>query len=235
MSVQAVILAGGLGVRLRPLTYEVPKPMVPVAGKPYLEHQFVYLRKQGFRDVVLLIGYLGEQIEKWFGDGSRLGLSIRYSREETPLGTGGAVLRALPLLADRFVIIYGDSYLPIDYSDVLFRMEEAGASGNLVVYDNRDGDTSVRNNICLTDDGFVARYRKDAPEEAGLTHVDAGVAAMRKAALESWDGPEKFSLESGLYTKLIQRRAMLAYPTRQRFYDIGTPERLKAIEEFLAS
>ncbi len=231
---QAVILAGGLGVRLRPLTLEVPKPMVPVAGKPYLEHQLLLLAEHGIRNVVILTGYLGEQIEECFGDGSALGLSVRYSRERTPLGTGGALLKAQPLLAAEFLVIYGDSYLPIDYSAVLERLREAADGGVLVVYDNRNGDTSVRNNIALDGAGYVTRYCKDAPDVRGLTHVDAGVAALRKSVLELLPmEARKPSLEAELYTRLIGRRGLLAYETRQRFYDIGTPERIKLIEGFL--
>ena len=229
---QAVILAGGLGVRLRPLTLEVPKPMVPVAGKPYLEHQLEELARQRIRDVVLLTGYLGEQIEQYFGDGAALGLSIRYSREPEPLGTGGALVRALPLLARDFVLIYGDSYLPIDYSLPVRRLREAGCSGVLVIYDNRNGDTGVANNIAVAPDGRIARYEKGAPEAAGLTHVDAGVAALRRSVLEEWNGPPKFSLEREIYTELIRRGELHGLEVRQRFYDIGTPERLKVVEEF---
>src|SRR5262245_38458562 len=106
---QAVILAGGLGTRLWPLTKEIPKPMVPIAGTPYLEHQLRLLAKQQITDVVLLTGYLGSQIEGHFGNGASLELNIRYSRESRPLGTGGALREARHLLADSFVLIYGDS------------------------------------------------------------------------------------------------------------------------------
>ncbi len=230
--IQAVILAGGLGVRLRPLTLEIPKPMVPVAGKPYLEHQLRELARQGIRDVVLLTGWLGEQIESHFGDGSALGLRIRYSREPEPLGTGGALVRALPLLAEDFVLIYGDSYLPMDYPLAVQRLRETGCSGVLVIYDNRHGDTGVANNVAVAPDGRITRYEKGAPQTAGLTHVDAGVAALRRRALEDWDGPPRFSLEKEIYTRLIARGELYGLEVRQRFYDIGTPERLKIVEEF---
>src|SRR5579859_7545835 len=108
---QAVILAGGLGTRLWPLTKVVPKPMVQVAGVPYLEHQLHLLKKQHISDIVILNGYLGDQIEEYFGDGVWQDVSIRYSRELQPLGTGGALREASPLLAATFVLIYGDSYL----------------------------------------------------------------------------------------------------------------------------
>ena len=113
---QTVILAGGLGTRLGALTRKIPKPMAPVAGMPYLEHQLRLLERQSLRDVLLLTGYLGDQIESYFGNGGRLGLRIRYSRERRPLGTGGALREARRLLDESFLLMYGDSLLPIDYS-----------------------------------------------------------------------------------------------------------------------
>ena len=109
---QTVILAGGLGTRLGPLTRKIPKPMVPVAGVPYLEHQLRLLARQSFRDVLLLTGYLGDQIEAYFGNGARLGLRLRYAREAQPQGTGGALRDARPQLAESFLLLYGDSLLP---------------------------------------------------------------------------------------------------------------------------
>src|SRR5258706_11920173 len=114
-SMQAVILAGGLGTRLWPLTKTVPKPMVPVAGVPYLEHQLQLLKKQSILDIILLTGYLGDQVEEYFSDGRSLGLAIRYSREDQPCGTAGDLRDARTLLADSCLLIYGDSYLPIHY------------------------------------------------------------------------------------------------------------------------
>jgi NDP-sugar pyrophosphorylase family protein len=192
------------------------------------------LSAQGIRDIVILTGYLGEQIEEHFGDGSALGLSVRYSREDEPLGTGGALLLARPLLAPEFLIIYGDSYLPIDYAEVLERLDDPEADGVLAIYSNRHGDSSVRNNIALDGTGHITRYAKDDPEADGLTHVDAGVAALRNSALDLLPSTaHRPSLEAELYTRLIAGRRLFAYETRQRFYDIGTPERLKLIERLL--
>ena len=128
-AMQVVILAGGLGTRLGPLTRPHPKPMVPVKGVPYLEHQLRLLARQGLTDIVLLTGYLGEQIEEYFGDGDRMGLRLRYSRELEPLGTGGALRQARPLLEEAFLVIYGDSYLRIDYAAV-GRVALTGARGH---------------------------------------------------------------------------------------------------------
>ncbi len=229
---QAVILAGGLGTRLRPLTQAIPKPMVPVAGVPYLEHQLRRLSEQSIRNVVLLTGYLGEQIEEYFGAGSRLGLSLRYSRELSPLGTGGALRDARDLLQDVFLVIYGDSYLPIDYAAVYRELVQSPAEGLLVVYDNSYGDTSVRNNVEVDDDGVVVRYEKDSKD--ALRYVEAGVLGFRKTVLEWIPQHGPASLERETFPGLIQRRRLIAHVTRQRFYDIGTPERLEVIERLLA-
>ena len=227
---QAVILAGGLGTRLWPLTKEIPKPMAPVAGAPYLEHQLRLLEKQGITEILLLTGYLGEQIEDYFGDGSPFGLSIRYSRESAPIGTGGALREATALLASEFLVIYGDSLLPMDYHSVMAELTRA--EGVLVVYDNRHSDTSVDNNIALDDEGFVSRYAKGT-RDPELKFVDAGVLAFRRSVLERIPEDGVVSLEKEVYPELIKRRQLIGLETRQRFFDIGTPERLRAIEKFL--
>jgi NDP-sugar pyrophosphorylase family protein len=116
---QAVILAGGLGTRLRPLTAKRPKAMVSIAGRPFLEYQIGLLRDAGIDDIVLCVGYLAEQIIDYFGDGSSFGVRLRYSVErERLLGTAGAVKQAEPLLTDIFFLTYGDSYLRLDYRAV---------------------------------------------------------------------------------------------------------------------
>jgi mannose-1-phosphate guanylyltransferase len=236
---QAVILAGGLGTRLGSLTERIPKPLVPVAGVPYLEHQLRLLARQSIRDVVLLTGYLGQAIEDCFGDGGSLGLSLRYSREPSPLGTGGALRLAAPLIADPFLLIYGDSYLPIDYREVVSALDHAAldrlpVTGVVVVYDDREGRTSVRNNIAIGEDGLVIRYDKDSVDDASLKFVEAGVLAFRRSIIDLI--PEGVvSLEKDLFPQLIATRQLRAYPTGQRFYDIGTPERLRVFEEYLSA
>lgn len=230
MSLQAVILAGGPGTRLRPLTESIPKPLVQVAGRPYLEHQIDWLRRQGIVDVLLLVSYLAEQIEGHFGDGSGFGVSIRYSREPQPAGTGGAVKLALPLLDGSFLVLNGDSYLPIDYRPVAAHLQNSGAEAVIVAYDNAFGDTGVRHNLELADGQLVTRYDKSGM--APVTHVDAGVIALRRRALALCEAPV-FSLENDLFPRLIARRKLLALPVRQRFYDMGTPAGLAMLETFL--
>ncbi|HVX66317.1 MAG TPA: nucleotidyltransferase family protein [Bryobacteraceae bacterium] len=230
MSLQAVILAGGLGTRLRPITETVPKPMVPVAGRPYLEYQIDWLRKLEITNVVLLVGYLAEQVEGYFGDGRRFGVTIAYSREPRPLGTGGALKLALPLLAESFLVLNGDSYLPVDYRPLAALLESSGAEAVLAAYDNALGDTGVRHNLDVAGDGRVLRYEKGS--RTPMTHVDAGAFMLRRRVLALTGAPE-FSLENELFPALIARRQLFALPVRQRFYDMGTPAGLAMLEEFL--
>jgi NDP-sugar pyrophosphorylase family protein len=224
---QAVILAGGLGTRLRPVTESIPKPMVTVAGRPYLQLQLEELARQDIRDIVLLTGYLGERIEEYFGGGAALGISLRYSREPNPLGTAGALRLAAALLDESFLLIYGDSYLPIDYRAVLKTLQPP-ALGLIVAYDNLLSDTSVRNNVDLDESGFVVRYEKDGEN---LRYVEAGVLAFRREAVDFIPAGRVTSLEGEIFPQLIARRLLLGYRTTQRFYDIGTPERLQVIED----
>ena len=227
---QVVILAGGLGTRLRPVTAQIPKPMVPVAGIPYLEHQLRLLAEQGFRDTLLLTGYLGEQIEEYFGNGSRLRLQLRYAREPAPLGTGGALREARSLLADDFLLIYGDSYLPIEYSTVVDRLRATNASGVLVLYHDPSGETDVPGNVAIDKGQHVVRYDKSGAKDPELRYIEAGVLALRKSVLDLVPATGIVSLEQEVFPRLIERGALVGLPTTQRFYDIGTPERLRAIE-----
>ena len=232
---QAVILAGGLGTRLGPLTRKMPKPMVPVAGVPYLEHQLRLLARQSFRDVLLLTGYLGDQIEKYFGGGSRLGLRLRYSRETQPQGTGGALRDARSLLGEGFLLLYGDSLLPIAYAAATRRLKDSAALGVIVVYRDPSGETAVRPNVALDRSGLVTRYDKTAAADADLEYVEAGVSCFRREVLDLLPAAGPASFEECVFPRLIDRRQLAALPTSQRFYDIGTPERLQAIEEYLCA
>ncbi|MGD0365635.1 MAG: sugar phosphate nucleotidyltransferase [Bryobacteraceae bacterium] len=230
---QAVILAGGLGTRLGPLTRKIPKPMVPVAGAPYLEHQLRLLARQSFRDVLLLTGYLGDQIEAYFGNGARLGLRLRYAREAQPQGTGGALRDARPHLAESFLLLYGDSLLPIEYAAAARRLKDSAALGAIVVYRDPAGETAVQPNVALDRSGLVTRYDKTAAADPALEYVEAGVSCFRREVLDLLPAAGPVSFEQCCFPRLIDRRKLAALPTAQRFYDIGTPERLRAIEEYL--
>jgi len=232
---QAVILAGGLGTRLGPLTRTIPKPMAPVAGAPYLEHQLHLLRQQSFRDVLLLTGYLGEQIESYFGSGKELGLRIRYSRERRPLGTGGALREARTLLDESFLLMYGDSLLPIQYAVATRRLKDSAALGVIVAYRDAARETTVPPNVAIDRSGLVTRYDKTAAGDPALEYIEAGVSCFRREVLDLVPDGGPVSFEQSVFPRLIDRRQLAGLPTRQRFYDIGTPERLRALEEYLVA
>ena len=229
---QAVILVGGLGTRLKPLTEQIPKVMVPVNGKPFLLHLLELLKSQGINDIVLCTGYLGEQVRDIFGDGENLGVRIRYSEEKGGLlGTGGALKQAQNLLDDYFLVINGDTYLPIDYSEVERAFLKRGKKALMVVYDNQE-DTGVKNNVELDNDLMVMRYDKEG-YNSGLKYVEAGVLILRREILNLMKEGRSISLEKGLYRTLIQQRQLAAYVTEQRFHDIGTLKQKMIFEQFL--
>jgi NDP-sugar pyrophosphorylase family protein len=227
---QAIILAGGLGTRLRPHTHKIPKSMMDLNGKPFLEHQIEMLKKNGISNFLLLIGHLGEQIKDYFGDGSKLGVSIKYSTEDSPLGTGGALKKAENLVENEFILLYGDSYLPINYEELIEMFRSDNKKGVVVAYSNEE-DTTVKNNIKVNEDKIVTVYEKDSTEE--LDYVEAGVLVLKKKVLELIPSDKKVSLEEEVFPRLIKEKELLAYITNQRFYDIGTEERLEKIKELL--
>lgn len=231
-TLQTVILAGGLGTRLRPLTETVPKPMVPVNDEPFLAHQLRMLAAQGVTEIVLLTGYMGEVVEDHFGDGSDFGVKLSYSQEPEPLGTGGALKLAEPLLHDAFLVLFGDSYLPIDYPAVAKTLLDSDWDGLIVAYDNTQ-DTDVENNVALHDDGTVALYQKGGGDDR-LRYVESGVLGFRRSILDLIAPNSVVSLENEIYPQLIEAGQLGAFPTTQRFYDIGTPDRLEDFRKVLA-
>jgi NDP-sugar pyrophosphorylase family protein len=222
---QVAILAGGLGTRLRPLTETVPKPMVPVAGQPFLYWQLLDLKAQGYKRILLLVAYLGEQVEAHFGDGAALGLEIDYSYEVKPMGTGGAVKNARAKLDDEFILLNGDSFLraPLREMEKVF----AGSDALVSTYDNRY-PTPVIPNI-RTDHHRVVGYEKDAGPEKGYREIDSGIYILKRELVEK-ESRETFML-ADLWPRLIHEGRMAAFQVNERFYDIGTIERLKEFEE----
>jgi len=220
---QAVILCGGLGTRLRPMTYDIPKSMVPVKSRPFLEYLVEHFRKQGVTRFIFCAGHLHRHIKDHFGDGNSYGIKIQYSIEDEPLGTGGALLKASSLLDDRFFVSYGDSLLPIDLAPMVELMDSQPALGVITVYDNHDN--LAANNVRLAGDGEVLAYSKDRCG-ADMNGVEAGLSLFSKTVLELAI-QEKFSLETDIFPKLINRGRLFGLLTSQRYYDIGTPEGLE--------
>ena len=231
---QAVILAGGLGTRMRPITETIPKPMIAVAGEPFLQWQLKLLRGGGIANALLLVAYLGKQIEEYLGNGSETGACVEYSYERSPLGTGGALKNAEAKLRDWFVLVNGDTYLAIDYEKLMRDFAGADCQAMIVAYEKPAMATAavpasgLPGNLGVSSDGKVAAYRKREPE--GLNHIDAGVIVLKKGVLANLPADQKCSLEEELYPQLIARGEMRAWVTTEPFYDMGSPAGLAALE-----
>jgi len=223
------ILAGGLATRLHPLSQRVPKALLPIVGRPFIFHQLDLLQSQGIEQVVICIGHLGEQIEAAVGDGSAFGLQVRYSSDGAQLlGTGGALRQALPLLGDRFFVLYGDSYVRCSLAEVQSAFGRLGRPALMTVL--RNDDRWARSNVLLRD-GEIIAYDKAAPR-SGMVHVDFGVAVLSSRLLQRYPRP-RFDLGE-LYAELSARRELAAFEVGERFYEIGSPQGLADTEAFLS-
>ena len=223
------ILAGGLATRLRPVTETVPKALIDVAGEPFLAHQLRLLRRRGFARVVLCVGYLGEKIQAFAGDGREFGLRVEYAFDGPRLlGTAGALRRALPLLGDAFAAIYGDSYLPCDYRAALAAFTDSGKLGLMSVYRNEgQWDTS---NVEFAG-GRILAYDK-ANRTPAMRHIDYGLGAFQRAAFDEVPDDQPCDL-AAVYQGLLRRGELAAWESPERFYEIGSVEGIGDLGEFL--
>lgn len=227
---QAVILAGGKGTRLLPLTQNIPKPMVSVAGRPFLVWQLNYLKEQGVQRVLLLTSHLHQQIENYFAENPIVGLEIRYSVEPEPLGTGGAVRHALAQLEETFWLINGDSFLDLELLPMVQEWSRHSWDACMVVAskDLVDAPGNVR-----VENSLIRSYKKSATDRDGLTDVDAGVYLLRRSVVAS---RSVGAFDMGEYwPRLIENEKLGAYATAAKYFDIGTPERLKIFENYLST
>ena len=223
------ILAGGLATRLRPITEKIPKLLVEVAGEPFFSHQLRLLKKAGLTRIVLCVGYLGEQIVAQYGDGAQWGVQIDYSFDGPKLlGTGGALIQALPKLGDAFYVLYGDSYLPIDYLAVGDFFQRSGLPGLMTVYENRGRyETS---NVWF-EHGTIQLYDKKNPVPR-MQHVDYGLGLFRAAAFEGFARDAVVDLAE-VQKALVARHQLAGYEIKQRFYEIGSPAGLNELDALL--
>jgi NDP-sugar pyrophosphorylase family protein len=227
--VPAALLAGGLATRLRPITETIPKAMVEVAGRPFIDHQLALLRHNGIRRIVLCLGYLGEQIEQHLGDGAAHGLELHYSHDgDRLLGTGGALKRALPLLGEVFWVLYGDSYMDIDYRAVLAHFAASGARGLMTVFHNEN--RWDRSNVVFRD-GRLLCYSKRAPTPE-MKHIDYGVTLLCSEVLASLPTDEPSDL-ADLLSDMAARGELIGHEVTQRFYEIGSHRGLEETQHYL--
>jgi len=221
------ILAGGLGTRLGERVRDTPKPLVEVAGEPFLHHQLRLLAAHGASEVVLCVGYLGELIKQRVGT-ERFGLTITYSFDAPGLdGTFGAILRARDLLSERFLVLYGDTYLRIDYAAAAEAWERSGLPAMMSVLRNENRwDTS---NVVYADSRVLA-YDKHAPRPE-MRWIDYGLGGLEQTALDL--APPGTRNLSDLYHQLAREGQLYGFEATERFYEIGTPEALAATDAFL--
>lgn len=226
---QVVILAGGKGRRLRPITKQVPKPMVFVSGKPFLQHQLEFLRSLGLNRFLLLIGYLGDQIKEYFGDGEKFGVEIVYSYEKNLLGTAGALKNAGRKLDKEFLLLNGDTFLPLDYNKLIKYFKQCGAIGMVSAYGN--SEKAIQNNIAIDESNRIIKYDKENPK--GMAYVDSGAAVFKKELLSFIPRGKFCSLENEVFDKLIKKRELMAFVNSQKFYDMGSFKGLKILKDKL--
>jgi len=222
---QMVILAGGLATRLRPLTLKLPKSMLQIKGRPFLEYQLELLKEYEIKDILLCVGYKGELIKNHFGDGRKFGVNLSYSFDgDKLLGTAGALKKARKLLGENFFLMYGDSYLPYDYQEIERHFRDSVKLSLMVAYRNQN--RFDKSNL-LIQDGMIKLYDKTLQGE-NLEYIDAGLSILKKEVLNLVPEEEPYDLEE-LYRTLISEEEMSAFEVKQRFYQIGSFE---GFEEF---
>jgi N-acetyl-alpha-D-muramate 1-phosphate uridylyltransferase len=225
------ILAGGRATRLGRLTENLPKSLLELNGEPFIVHQLRLLRASGICQAVLCVGHLGELIECTIGNGGTLGLQVDYSFDGPELlGTAGAIKNALPKLGDSFFVVYGDSYLPCDYSAIERAFESSKKPGMMTVFRN-EGKWDLSN--VEYDRGEILDYSK-AHRTPRMKHIDYGLGVFHAEAFANIASGKACDLTE-VYTRLLRHKQLAAFEVQERFYEIGSPTGLRETAEFLAT
>jgi N-acetyl-alpha-D-muramate 1-phosphate uridylyltransferase len=224
------ILAGGLATRLYPLTQRVPKSLLAVAGQPFLFHQLDLLREEGVNEVVLCVGHLADQIEAAIGDGHTFGLNVRYSHDGSqPLGTGGALKQALPLLGAHFFVLNGDSYLPCSFARIQAAYVAARRPALMTVF--RNDNRWDQSNVVFRDGGLI-EYDKHS-RRSDLTHIDFGVSVLSREVFAAYAARAVIDLAE-ICRALSLSGQLAALEVTERFYEVGSRAGIAATEEYLS-
>jgi MurNAc alpha-1-phosphate uridylyltransferase len=222
------ILAGGLATRLRPITETIPKALVSVSGQPFIYRQLAYLRDQGVSRVVLCVGYLGHMIEELVGNGEQFGLSVSYAPDGPALlGTGGALKKAMPLLDEHFFVLYGDSFLPINFLQVQQAYFHSQQQALMTILKN--GDRWDKSNVLFTN-GRLVEYNKHAPRP-DMAYIDYGLGLLSADVLRPYPADKPFDL-ANVYQVLSTDGQLAGLEVYERFYEIGSHEGLKEAEDY---
>ncbi|MFA6029799.1 MAG: sugar phosphate nucleotidyltransferase [Elusimicrobiota bacterium] len=226
----AVLIAGGMATRLGALVRDLPKSLVEVAGTPFIAHQLRLLQRNGIGSVLLCVGHQGEKIERFVGDGAAFGLRVEYAYDGPRLlGTGGALLQALPKLPDAFLALYGDSYLDADYRPALRAFEAGNAPALMTVIRNegRWGESNAQ-----YDEGRVLRYDKRR-RTAGMDHFDYGLLLFRRKAFDGASTRRPLDLADVL-GPLADEGLLLGHEMTDPLFEIGSPDGLDALRRHLS-
>lgn len=222
------LLAGGLATRLRPITETIPKAMVSVAGEPFIVHQLRLLKRNGITDIMICAGYLGEQIEAFVKDGSAFGVNVRYSYDWPKLlGTGGAIKKVQPLLGSEFFIMYGDSFLNVEFAPIYAAFKKSCLPGQMTVLRNENRWDS--SNI-IFENGRIMRYDKKN-KTPDMQYIDYGIGLLQTSTLDAYPSDTAFDL-ADLYRGLVDSGQMAGYEVSTRFYEIGSPAGLEETERY---
>jgi D-glycero-alpha-D-manno-heptose 1-phosphate guanylyltransferase len=236
---KAFILAGGLGTRLRPRFGELPKPLAPLGGRPFLARQLEWLAAAGLREAVLCTGYGAEAVREALGDGAGLGIELRYSVEEEPLGTGGALQLAGRFVTGPCLVANGDTLAPCDPWALERARWEGGALGAVALF--RVADAAGRGRVELAPDGRVGRFVEKDPAHAGAAWVNGGLYAFtpdlwrRMPRPPAGQAAAAFSLERDVLPALAAEGRLAALRLEGEFFDIGTPEDWERAEQRFGS
>lgn len=224
-----VILSGGLATRLRPLTERLPKALVDIGGKPFVHHQLRLLYSRGIRRVVICAWYRGDMIRDYVGNGNRFGVHVDYVFDgDSPLGTGGAVRRALPLLPSPFFVLYGDSYLPCDYSAIQMHFLAGESPALMTVFRNLgEWDTS---NVEMVD-GRIVQYDKKN-RSPRMEYIDYGLGLFTPSVFDGLKEGQSADLAE-IYQRLVAKKQLLAYAVPERFFEVGSFDGLRELSGIL--
>jgi D-glycero-alpha-D-manno-heptose 1-phosphate guanylyltransferase len=225
---KAIILAGGVGTRLKSVITDIPKPMAPVQGKPFLEYLIYQLKNWGYRDIVLSVGYLKDNIISYFGDGKPWGVSIEYSKEDLPLGTGGAIREAMSKYKDTtYLVLNGDSFYNIDFESLwnFHRVKSARASMAIASVE----DASRYGSVTMNDFSEVISFGEKEDKTKGT--INAGIYILTRSVLDNMP-PGTISFEKEILPQLIQK-GLFGSIQQGFFIDIGVPDDYNKFKEYI--
>ncbi len=229
---QVVVLLGGLGTRLKEITKNTPKPMIDINGRPFFYYQMELMKWYGFKNFLFCVGYKGSLVEDYFGDGEKFGVRIEYSYDgDKLLGTGGAIRKALELLEEDFLIIYGDSYMDIDYGEVIYNYrvlkDTENKKGLMTVFKNNN--LFDKSNVVFKNNSLICYDKVNITSD--MDYIDYGISVLNRSVIEVI--PEGHTVDlAEIYTNLVKDRSMAGIEVRKRFYEIGTPSSLEEFKKY---